>query len=418
MSNIAFMFPGVGAQSTGMGKTFYDNFAIFRQTIQEAEDELKMNFRRLCFDKNAFAELAALQASQCSLLAVSYGIFRVFMKEVGLQPAYCLGHSLGEYTALTAAGVIRYPDALHLVKKRGEIIEDCLREINGTMAWGINLHSEKVYECCNEIFEEGHRVYISAYDGPDQVSISGDVSAVYALGKRLEKAGGIVYPLNMNGPFHCPLMLDAAVAMKRELDKYQYAIGTSKVLANCNMLLYDGPGSVAANLSAQLISPVLWSGQIQRLEKEGVDVAIELGPKELLKFLLMRNTEQITAFSVSEDKHLETVRQHFLIEESEYHTIIGRGLGIIVGTPNHSTNQQEYKQRVVKPFQALKATYVQATADNRKINSGEVIDAVRMVRDALEAKEIEKHKREEYISHMLGKKHLIQHGSEYKMITG
>ncbi len=285
---IALVFPGVGSQHTNMAKSFYDNSDIARETFEEASDTLKMDMAEICFSNDSADKLNEIDISQLALVTASMAIFRVFQKEIGLSPSYCLGHSLGEYSALCAAGVVEFSDVLQIVKQRGRIIKETISSCDGTMIWVINIDYKTVEEVCREYIECGD-VYISAYDSPAQCSISGRNDTIKSLTRTLEGSGAIVYPLKMSGPFHSPFMANAADEMKAVLRGYRYRFPECQVISNYNTQPYQGTESLIDNLSKQLMSPVRWQESVMNLMNCNVKYVIEIGPKDVLKFLIKKN---------------------------------------------------------------------------------------------------------------------------------
>lgn len=248
MDKIALLFPGVGSQRVGMGKIFYDHFKIARETFAEAGDILKQDMVALCFSGEKKEELNRLENAQTALLTICMATYRVYLEEVGLEPSFCLGHSLGEYSALCAAGVMPFAHALEIVWQRGLILNRAAAAMQGMMAWVINLADHITEFACAESLKKDGPVYVSAYDSPTQSSISGLREAVMAVGRKLEQEGAIVYPLRLNGAFHCPLMAEAADAMAAILRQYTFADPCFPVIANQDGRPYRGKESVIDNL--------------------------------------------------------------------------------------------------------------------------------------------------------------------------
>lgn len=311
MTKIAFMFPGVGSEYAGMGKSFYENFKVVRNTVEEASDILNFDLAEICFDPSKEKELKKLGNAQVSLLTLSIAVYRVYMKEIGIQPHFCAGYSLGEYSALCSAGAIEFPEALKLVRERGRIINEVASLIDGTMAWVINLESKLVETVCEKFSEDGKQVFVSAYDTPTQVSISGHTDPLMKAARELEKKG-IVYPLRLSGPFHCPLMKEAAEQMKSILEKFAYRSPTCPVIANQNVQPYTDPESVIINLSLQLIKPISWKTTVEYFLEQEVDIAIEMGPKNVLKFILEKNTHEIKTYTMDNNKDLDEIKKSLL----------------------------------------------------------------------------------------------------------
>lgn len=309
MEKIAFMFPGVGSHGVGMGKFFYDHFKIARETFEEAEDVLKRDFTRLCFSAEEKNQLDKLENSQAALLTVSVATYRVYMQEVGVEPHYCMGHSLGEYSALCTGGVIPFAYALEIVQQRGIILNRVASSMDGMMAWVINLDYKIVEKICSSSSDEEQEVFVSAYDSPVQSSISGLKAAVMKVGRKLEKAGAIVYPLRLSGPFHCPFMKEAADRMEGILQQYTFGSARYPVIANQNARFYNGKHSIIENLSRQLIRPICWQASVEQLLKRGITIAIEMGPDKVLKHLMKNNTNIIRTYSLENDKDMEMVKK-------------------------------------------------------------------------------------------------------------
>ncbi|MGD2085116.1 MAG: ACP S-malonyltransferase [Candidatus Aminicenantes bacterium] len=309
MTRTAFLFPGVGSQHAGMGEDFYRNFKIVRDTFEEANDVLGMDLVKICFSDNGKAKLSQLEISQCALLTLSVATFRFYMEEVELPPLYCMGHSLGEYSALCCTGVIQFPDALSIVKQRGNILKEVAQTLDGLMAWVINLDNKIVEKICSESLKQDQEIYVSAYDAPKQSSISGSKDVVIKTGRKLEKEGAIVYPLKLSGPFHSPFMKPAAEQLRSILTQYEFDSPLCPVIANHCALLYQDKENVVDNLSMQLIRPVCWQSSVDYLLEQEIRLAIEMGPDRVLKHLMQSNTDLIDTISLRDMNDLEMVKE-------------------------------------------------------------------------------------------------------------
>lgn len=309
MAKSVFLFPGVGSQHVGMGKEFFENFKVVRDTFEEAGDVLKMDLVKTCFSEAGKTDLSGLRVSQSSLLTLSAATFRLYMEEIGHPPQYCMGHSLGEYSALYSAGVVRFTDVLAIVQQRGDILDDVAASRNGIMAWVINLDNTIVEKICRERLEEGEEIYISAYDAPKQSSISGAKEVVMSTGRILEKEGAIVYPLKLNGPFHSPLVKPAAERLCSVLSQYEYRQPIYPVIANHSATPYESKESVIDNLCLQLVRPVHWQNSVRYLLEQGIQFAVELGPDRVLKHLMKSNTDSIGTFSLGNMKDLNVIKE-------------------------------------------------------------------------------------------------------------
>jgi [acyl-carrier-protein] S-malonyltransferase len=296
MENIAVMFPGVGVQNTGMGKSFYDNFKSVRETFEEASDILKRDLAKICFMDSEKEKLFNLANSQSALLTICVAMYRVFVNETGVVPKYSMGHSLGEYSALCNAGAIEFSQALKLVERRSEIITEVTQTMDGVMMWVINIDSETIEEICYEASKNENKVFISAFDSPSQFSISGERESVMKVAKQLEDKGALIYPLKMNGPFHSQLMYKAAQKFKSELIKYRFCEFKYPVISNVTGSPYNTAENIIDNLSLQLMSPIKWTISIEFLENDGIEMAIEIGPNNNLKYLMEKKPKILKHF--------------------------------------------------------------------------------------------------------------------------
>jgi len=404
MKKIAFLFPGVGSQYVGMSKSLYDNFPVFRETVDQAGDILKMDVSQLFFSPEKKGELNKLENAQAVLLTASIATYRVFMQEIGIQPHFCMGHSLGEYSALCAAGVIRFPDALKLVRDRAMVVNEAAARIDGTMMWVVNLDVEILEEVCRDVSEEEGGIYISAYDSPAQASISGVTGVLMKAAKKLEEKGAIVYPLKLSGPFHCPLMKEASDKMKPLLQQYKYEKPEYTVIANRDAVPYKGAESVVDNLSLQLISPIRWKASVDYLLEQGTGTGIEIGPKNVLKFLMAKNTNAVKTYTTDSVKDMETISNEMLLEEDEYLNVIGKCLGAAVSTKNRCNDNNVYEEKVIKPYREVEALYNKFVESGTPPGKDHVKTAIRMLRAVLPAKEVPRDEQEYWYSKVVNNK--------------
>ncbi|GGA37479.1 hypothetical protein GCM10007416_07990 [Kroppenstedtia guangzhouensis] len=410
MSSLVFMFPGVGSHYPGMGKYFYDHFSIARETFEEASDTLGTDMAALCMNKSRKADLDKLENSQTALVTVSVAAFRVFEQEIGLQPDAMLGYSLGEYSALCAAGAIGLADVLKLVHERGVIVSEHASSIDGTMAWVTNLAPEVVEQICMEVMATGEKVYVSAYDTPQKTSISGSKAAIRLAGEKVVEHGGIAIPLQMSGPFHSPLMQPAADRYRKRLLDVKMQPPAVPVVANQNGLLYDDAKSVLDNLYWQLVRPVRWLDSLRYLIREGMTTAVEVGPKDVLKYLMHAIDPNLSVCTYEKEKDIRKTKQALIVQESEYGEIISRCLTVVAGTKNHNTDPIDYERRVVIPFRQIQNRCEEWIASETLPKFSDVRAAIQMVQTALEAKRIRAEERERFLCEILNHKVLREHG--------
>lgn len=404
MSNIIFMFPGVGSHYFGMGKTLYDNFSVAKPAFEEASDAVKMDIAKLCFSPDCKDELQTLKNSQIALVCVGVTTYRVFMEEIGLLPAFSMGYSLGEYSALVCAGAIQFKDALQMVQERGEVVSDVAKKIAGTMAWVTNIDSQTVEKICEEVSRIGEEVYVSAYDSPLKTSISGTNTAIRKAGDKVVEAGGIAIPIKMSGPFHSPLMKEAASKFKGILSNYNYQQPQYPVISNYTAHPFTDRASISQNLSLQLVSPIRWQESLQYGLSRGTDVAIELGPKTVLKYLLESNTKEYPVYSFDKAEDLQAIKNAFFFTEEEYMPLIAKCLATVVSTKNDNKQISHYEELVVRTFDQVQNSYEQLLENKTLAKKEHAEAAIQMLRTALVAKNLPEERRADQMKKVLGHK--------------
>jgi [acyl-carrier-protein] S-malonyltransferase len=268
----------------------------------------------------------------------------------------------------------------------------------------INLDIEIVQQVCREKTATGENIYISAYDSPTQCSISGHTDILMKTARELEKKGAIVYPLKLNGPFHSPLMQSAADKMKSILEQYNYIQPQYQVIANRNAQPYENAESVVENLSLQLISPIRWQASIQYLLDQGVEIAVEIGPKNVLKFLMPKNTDKILTFTTDNQKDLDLIREDLLIPPKDYTQIIGKCLGAAVSTKNRNDDNKEYEENVIKPYRKIEAYYNKFVSNEEKPNKDHVKEALNVLKIILATKKVPQQEQDFWINRVFGNK--------------
>lgn len=274
-----FLFPGQGAQFVGMGHDLYDAFELARRTYEEAGDIVHCDIARLSF-QGPETLLLQTQYAQLAIFVHSFTAFSL-LRERGVFPDAVAGHSLGEYAALTAGGVLDFPETLRLVKLRGDLMAGCL---GGTMAAVIGLPDADVESVCLEASSAG-TVVPANYNAPGQVVISGDEAAVGLARQLAEARSARVVPLRVSGAFHSPLMEGAAAGMTAALSEARLSPPTLPVVHNVTGGTESSPERIRAILASQLTSPVRWVDCIRTLLALGVDTCLEVGPGAVLKGL-------------------------------------------------------------------------------------------------------------------------------------
>lgn len=283
---IAFIFPGQGSQTVGMGKALAEAFPICRDTFAEADAALGEPLSRICFE-GPEEQLALTENTQPAILAVSIAACRLLVSR-GLTPALVAGHSLGEYSANVAAGTFAFADALRLVRRRGRYMQEAVPVGAGAMAAILGLDAEKVAAACEEA-AQGDVVSPANLNGAGQVVIAGTREAVARAGERARALGARrVVPLPVSAPFHCALMKPAQERLAPELRAVAVFDPRVPIVANVNAELTRTARGAIEALVAQVSSPVLWEAVVRRLASEGVTTYVEVGPGTVLSGLVRK----------------------------------------------------------------------------------------------------------------------------------
>ncbi len=290
---IAFTFPGQGSQTSGIGEAWRDHPSW--ELVAEASDASKRDVEHLLLDADADelrqtdnAQLATYVASMIVLDAV---------ERTGVEPAFHAGHSLGEYSALTAAGVLSFADGVRLVTERGAAMQAAAEENPGTMAAVLGLDDDNVDLVCRKTDGE---VWVANYNAPGQVVVAGDPEAIdrAAVAAKADGAKRVI-PIKVGGAFHTPFMSPARDRLRKAIAEVEMRVPNRPVVANVDGLIHDDPAEWAGLMGAQLTSPVQWRQTLHSLDTAGASVYLELGPGTVLTGLVKRTLKGHTTFGVN-----------------------------------------------------------------------------------------------------------------------
>jgi [acyl-carrier-protein] S-malonyltransferase len=298
-----------------MGKELADNFKVARETFHEADEALQFSISSLCFN-GPEEELKLTPNTQPAILTVSVAALRVLSSETGLQPALLAGHSLGEYSSLTAAEAINFSDAVKTVRLRGKFMQEAVPEGQGTMAAILGLEAAEVEELCSAA-SEGEVIAPANFNSPWQIVVSGHTNAVSrAVELALEKGAKKAVMLAVSAPFHCNLMTPAADKLQEALqDVSVYDINTP-VISNADAKPYPSKERIKDLLVKQVNHPVRWEESMKEMVARGVKTVIEIGPGKVLSGLMRRITKEVQTFNFQDPQGLDEISQQKL-EESK-----------------------------------------------------------------------------------------------------
>lgn len=299
MIKTAFLFPGQESQSVGMMSALAGEFSLVRDTFDEASRVLGYDLWSLTA-KGPADELNKTEVTQPAMLVAGISTLRVWQHLGGFQPDFFAGHSLGEYTALVASGVIDFKDAVAIVAKRGQLMQQATPVGTGAMAAILGLEDKVLRDICSQV-ENGEIVSCANYNAPGQVVISGNREAVMLAGELAKKAGARrVLPLPVSVPSHCRLMTGAATQLQDILLHTHFSDGSVPVIQNADVRAYSDAEQVREALARQLWQPVRWTETIAYLQNSGVTRFSECGPGKVLAGLNRRISKESVVFALTD----------------------------------------------------------------------------------------------------------------------
>lgn len=303
MSKVAFIFPGQGSQAVGMGKDLFDNFSVAREVFEEADEALGFPLSEMCFDGSE-ADLQLTANTQPAILTVSIAACWVFIHQGLRKPDFVAGHSLGEYSALVAAGVLKFADAVRTVRKRGTYMQDAVPVGVGAMAAVLGADLATVEAACVDA-AQGQVCSPANINSPSQIVIAGDADAVDRACDLLKERGAKrTVKLNVSAPFHCALMMPAQEKLAGDLNELEYGEFRSPIVHNVDAAVNSDETKVCDALTRQVSSPVRWSQSVERLISEDVTTFIEVGSGKVLSGLVRQINRDVRCLNVENSESL------------------------------------------------------------------------------------------------------------------
>ncbi len=303
-ATVAFLFPGQGSQSVGMGHELHDAYPVAKAAFQEADDALGFSLSELCF-KGPEEQLKQTEFTQPAMLTASVAVARVLM-EKGISPAMAAGHSLGEYSAHVIAGTLPFADAVRTVRDRGRYMQEAVPAGQGAMAAVLGLPLDRISDLCQIASDELNTMVVPAnMNAPEQTVISGEAKAVARASELCKEAGAKrVIPLAVSAPFHCRMMQPAAERLAPDLERIAFEDARFPVGSNVDARMVTRRADARDCLIRQVTGAVRWTECIDLLRKEGATVFVEVGPGRVLTGLLRQIDRELTGLNVEDQASL------------------------------------------------------------------------------------------------------------------
>lgn len=307
MSKVAYIFPGQGSQAVGMGKDLFDNYAATREVFEQADDALGFSLSDMCFAGNE-EDLQLTANTQPAILTTSVAAFRA-MESVGFaKPDLVAGHSLGEYSALVAAGVLDFADAVRTVRKRGTYMQEAVPVGVGAMAAILGADLDTVEKACADA-AKSQICSPANINSPTQVVIAGDADAVDRACELLKERGAKrAIRLNVSAPFHSALMMPAQERLAEDLKDLNYYGFRFPIVHNVDAAVNDDKSRVCEMLARQVSSPVKWLQSVELLVAQGVTTFVEVGPGKVLSGLVKQINRDVRCWNVADTESLRNTK--------------------------------------------------------------------------------------------------------------
>ena len=388
MMRAAVIFPGQGAQYVGMAKGLADRYAFARTRFAEASDAAGVDLLKLCAE-GPLDRLTMTATAQPAILASSYIAFEALQQETGIEPSLLAGHSLGEFTAIACAGAISFYEAIRIVRRRGQLMQQAAAPGAGAMMSIIGPGADQVERACAEATKPGSVVVVSNYNSMEQTVISGHSDAVERCAELLLGEGTKMVKLNVSAPFHSPLMEEASGSLREELMKLVYKPLRYPVISNVTALPHESESGIAELLTRQLTSPVMWSQTAAYIAQQKMALCIDTGPSSIVLNLMRKAGSAMKLFAYDQEAErdrLHRLFRHMRPAAPSTLAFVSRCLAVAVCTPNTNWSASEYEEGVSKPYKDIHQLQLKLDEEGRAPTDEEMSRALEMLVSVFETK--------------------------------
>lgn len=401
---LAFVYPGQGSQYVGMGREFLKRYEIAGRIFSQANEILGLNIQKLCLEGPS-TQLARTTYLQPAVYIVNMISHSIFMDEIGSRPDFLLGHSLGEYAALTCGEVISLQHALLLIQRRAELMEQCAESSPGMMIAVHKLEKESLESLCEKMNKQGVYVEIACYNTLHQHVLAGAQESVVKMMEELDRLSVSYSTLKVNGAFHSRLMQDAVSPYVAELNSANFKNPKAKIISNITALPYESVEDIKKNLAVQIVKPVRWLDSLSYAYSHGVKVVIELGARPILSkmALLSQESKNILFFDPEHVQQLKETLQQYSIEERIIQTrkdLVVACLAEAIGSKNRGVDTLLYNNQVQRPIRELKQMVLKIKEQNHVPKDEELEEAKFLLTEVLYGKKVTEGQQKEILDYV------------------